>query len=82
MATAKDTKKAGAAAKAGEANKGIEVIAKTEVFYRAGRQWGQSPTVVPLADLTEDELQELRDEPMLIVRDVEIKAEGEATAAA
>ena len=76
MATAKDTKKAG------EAAKGIEVIAKTEVFYRAGRQWGQNPTVVPLAELTEDELQELRDEPMLIVRDVDIKAEGEATAAA
>lgn len=82
MATAKDTKKAFDTAKAGEATKGIEVIAKTEVFYRAGRQWGQNPTVVPLAELTEDELQELRDEPMLIVRDVDIKAEGEATAAA
>lgn len=76
MATAKDTKKAG------EATKAIEVIAKTEVFYRAGRQWGQNPTVVPLDELTEGELQELRDEPMLIVRDVDIKAEGEATAAA
>ena len=30
----------------------------------------------------QDELQELRDEPMLIVRDVDTKAEGEATPAA
>lgn len=70
-----------AAKKAGDATQGVEVIAKTDVFYRAGRQWGQTPTVVPLSDLTEDELQELRDEPLLIVRDVEIKPK-EAPAAA
>lgn len=70
-----------AAKKAGDATQGVEVIAKADVFYRAGRQWGQNPTVVPLSDLTEEQLQELRDEPLLIVREVEIKPE-EAPAAA
>lgn len=75
MAKANEPKNAGAA------TKGVEVIAKADVFYRAGRQWGQTPTVVPLDCLTEEQLQELRDEPLLIVREVEIKPE-EVTGAA
>ncbi|MFZ1418237.1 MAG: HI1506-related protein [Burkholderiaceae bacterium] len=50
----------------------IEVIAKVNGFYRAGLRWTIEPTVVVLADLSEAQLDELRNEPMLIVRDVDI----------
>lgn len=68
--------------KAGESTQGVEVIAKADVFYRAGRAWSNTPTVVPLSELTEEQLQELQDEPMLIVRTVEIKPEAKAEVSA
>lgn len=54
---------------------GLEVIAKTsETFYRAGRGWSQTPTTIALTDLTKAEIEELKAEPLLIVREVELPA--------
>ena len=52
----------------------LEVIAKVEVFYRAGREWSQTPRTVLLADLSEQEITDLKAESMLIVREVETAA--------
>ena len=67
--------------KAGDKLHGVEVIAKADVFYRAGRAWGHAPTVVPLSELTEDELDELKSEPMLLVREVDIARPDESAKA-
>lgn len=72
MATAAN--KAVEAAKETSAN-ALEVIAKADVFYRAGREWSQTPRTVLLADLSEQDIADLKAEPMLIVREIEIAAE-------
>ena len=54
--------------------KGLEVIARDTVFYRAGHEWAAEPRSVKLSDLTQEQIDELRNEPMLIVRDVDIPA--------
>lgn len=63
---------------AGPANKGLEVIAKRALFYRGGQAFTQEPRVVALADLTEEQAQQIRDEGapggMLVVREVAIEA--------
>ena len=52
--------------------KGLEVIARDAVFYRAVREWSPEPRSVKLSELTEEQIAELRNETMLIVRDVDI----------
>lgn len=52
----------------------ISVIAMRDGFYRAGRRWSNSETVVPLSELTKEQIRQLEDEPALIVSEVEIEA--------
>jgi hypothetical protein len=73
MATA-NTKKPKAA---GPATRGLEVITKRDGFRRAGCEWTGTITV-PLSELTEEQVAALNDEPMLIVREVDI-TEGAAS---
>lgn len=61
----------------GEPVKALSVQAKREGFRRAGRAWSKEATVVPLTDLTEAEIEQLRSEPMLTVAEVEIPAVAE-----
>lgn len=58
---------------AGPANKGLRVVTKREGFRRAGREW-TGTTVVPLSELTADQVEALKDEPMLIVDGVDVPA--------
>lgn len=53
----------------------IEVISKSGAFRRAGREFSATPTVIALGDLSKEQLQLLQDEPRLIVREVDVKAE-------
>lgn len=57
---------------AGAATEAIEVIARRESFYRAGIEFGHAPTVVLLSEITAEQLDEIKNEPMLITRDIEI----------
>lgn len=66
MATANKTKAAG------PANKGLEVISKKDGFRRAGREWSGT-TTVPLSELSTDDVESLQNEPLLVVREVDIK---------
>lgn len=67
---------------AGPATKGLEVIAKRPQFYRGGQAFNQEPRVVALADLTEEQAEQIRAEGqpggMLIVREVDIEAAEKA----
>lgn len=51
----------------------IEVISRVDGFWRGGRQWTIAPQTVPLSDA---QLLEIKEEPLLIVRDV-YESEGE-----
>lgn len=46
----------------------IEVISRRDGFWRAGRQWEHAPQTVPIDDLTEQQLDEILEEPQLITR--------------
>lgn len=50
----------------------LRVSAKVAGFRRAGRAWPVDPVVVPLADLTSDQIGQLLAEPKLVVTTVEI----------
>lgn len=67
---------------AGQADKGLEVIAKRPTFYRGGQAFTQEPRVVPLADLSEEQAEQILAEGetggMLIVREVDIAPEKAA----
>lgn len=52
--------------------KALEIISVPPHFWRAGRKFTHEATVIPLADLDDDEQALLRNEPHLRVRDIEV----------
>lgn len=59
---------------AGPASKGLQVVARPASFMRCGRQFTAEPTTIALSDLSADEVQRLKDEPQLVVTEVDIPA--------
>lgn len=55
---------------------GLEVMSTQDGFRRAGLVWSKKPTMIALSKLTEAQIQMLKDDPMLSVREVEIKPEA------
>ncbi len=51
---------------------GLTVTCRGDSFWRAGRHWTSKPITVALEDLTEEQIEQLKAEPMLMVEDVEI----------
>lgn len=72
MATARRNNKAAEAA--GPANKGLKIVARRDHFRRAGRAFGAEPETIPLTELTAEEVETLKTEPMLLVVEVDIEA--------
>ncbi len=62
------TKKAKAA---GPATKGLQVTAKRDGFRRAGIEFNGTNTL-PMSELTEDQVEAIKAEPMLVVTEVDI----------
>lgn len=60
--------------KATKTEKALSVQASRDGFRRAGRAWSKEETVVPLNELTEEQIEQLKDEPALTVTEVEIDA--------
>lgn len=73
MATAKPNKTPRAA---GPAERSLRVVAKRDGFRRAGRVW-EGTTHVPLSELSADDVELLKTEPMLIVDEVDTPAAAE-----
>lgn len=55
---------------------GLEVISTRDGFRRAGLIWGKKPAVIPLADLSQEQIDMLKSEPILSVREVELDTEA------
>lgn len=51
-----------AARAAGPADKGLQVSSKRESFWRGGQQFTTEPRVVPLADLSPEQAEQIRAE--------------------
>ena len=51
---------------------GLRVRALVDGFRRAGRAWSVEAVDVPLSDLNKTQIALLRDEPQLVVEDVEL----------
>lgn len=54
--------------------KALSVQSSQQGFRRAGRAWSKEATVMPLAELTEEQIEQIKNEPMLTVDEVEIPA--------
>lgn len=48
----------------------IEVISRVDGFWRGDRQWTIEPRTVQLSELSDAQLLKIKEEPLLIVRDV------------
>ena len=55
--------------------KHIRVTAKKDGFRRGGRAW-TGTTTVPADDLTDEQIQQLKGEPMLVVDEVDVPDES------
>lgn len=58
--------------------KALSVQSSRDGFRRAGRAWGKEATVVALSELTQEQIEQIRNEEMLTVAEVEIPAESAA----
>lgn len=60
---------------AGPATKGLKVVSRRESgFRRCGRNFSAEGTVVPLSELTDEEVETLKAERALVVVEVDIEA--------
>lgn len=71
MATANKANKAAKAA--GPATKGLRVATKRDGFRRAGIEF-TGTTVLPLSELSEEQVEAIKAEPMLVVDEVDVEA--------
>lgn len=61
-------------AAAGPADRGLSIVSRPASFRRCGRAFSAEATVIPLSELTEDEVETLKAETNLVVHEVEIKS--------
>lgn len=66
----------------GPTGKGLKVVPKRDGFRRAGHVFSGDGKTIAYADLTEDQVDLLKGEPMLVVMEVELPREADAEAAA
>ena len=76
------TKSKAAPKAAGPAGKGLEVSSRRASFWRGGHQFTTEPRVLALADLSEEQAEQIRAEGepggQLVVAEVDIPAPGKA----
>lgn len=58
---------------AGPATKGLKVIARRDTFRRAGYVFSGEPTVIALDALTDEQVEQLKSEPLLVVQEVDLE---------
>ena len=62
---------------AGPANRALRIVAKRDGFRRAGHVFGSAAVTLPLNVLSDDQYEQLKSEPMLVVSEVDIEAPKE-----
>lgn len=55
--------------------KALQVVAKVESFRRGGRVFNRTVSTVRLVELTDEQIKQIKDEPLLTVTEVEVDAE-------
>jgi hypothetical protein len=63
---------------AGPAGKGLKVVPKRDGFRRAGHVFSGEGKTIAYADLTDDQVEQLKGDPMLVVIEVDLPAEEAA----
>lgn len=58
---------------AGPATKGARIVSRPPTFRRAGLVFTAEARVIPLSELTENQLEQLANEPNLVVTQVDIE---------
>lgn len=58
---------------------GIKVVSQTDGFRRGGRTWTVAPTVVAVSEFSDEQLEQIRAEPKLLVSDVADIGKTDAT---
>lgn len=56
---------------------GLRVRALADGFRRAGRAWTKEPQDVPASDFTKPQVEQLRNEPQIVVEDCDIEVAAE-----
>lgn len=69
MATDKTTR----AKPAGPSDKGLRIVSRPASFWRCGRNFTGEAVIIPLSELSPEEVVRLRDEPNLVVTEVDIE---------
>jgi hypothetical protein len=64
----------------GPEGKGLKVVPKRDGFRRAGYVFSGDGQTIPYADLTADQVELLKGEPMLVVAEVDLPKEEEVKA--
>ena len=59
---------------AGPATVGLQVVSSRQGFRRAGYAFGREPRVIPLAELTPEQVEAITADPVLSAVEVEIPA--------
>lgn len=55
--------------------KALQVVAKVESFRRGGRVFNRTEATVKLSELTDEQIKQIKEEPLLTVSEVEVDAE-------
>lgn len=58
---------------AGPATKGLKVTARPASFRRAGHTFSGEAKTIPLADLTEQQVEQIKSDPNLVWQEVDIE---------
>lgn len=70
-----EPKKPTAPAKKTGTVKGLSIVAKRDSFRRAGHAFGAEAKEIPLSDLSKEQIEQLRTDPMLVCVAVDIGVE-------
>jgi hypothetical protein len=57
--------------------KALSVVSVNENFRRAGYSFGRKATIIPLSELNKEQVELIKDEPMLVVSEVDIDGAAE-----
>jgi len=65
------------ASAAAKAIAGLKISSSKQGFRRAGFSFGKEPVEIPLSDLSKEQVNMLKNEPLLAVAEITIKADAE-----
>lgn len=65
---------------AGPATKGLKVVSRPASFRRGGHTFTADPTTIPLDQLTEEQVEQIKGDKNLVVQEVDVEPPAEEKA--